>query len=102
MTPFVTRESVLSRFLRYVRIDTQSAEDRHTTPSTPGQWDLARLLVDELTALGAENVRITEHCVVYASIPASVPNADRIPTIGFLAHVDTSPAVSGADVKPIV
>ena len=102
LTKYRIRESVVDRFLRYVRIDTQSAEDVGKTPSTDKQWDLARLLVDELATLGAENVRISEHCVVYAAIPASVPNAEQMPVIGFLAHVDTSPAVSGKGVNPIV
>jgi len=85
-----------------VRIDTQSQEDQTTTPSTAKQWNLAKLLVAELCELGVQDVRTTEHCMVYATIPATVPNPDGIPTIGFIAHVDTSPAVSGADVHPIV
>lgn len=96
------RESVVDRFLRYVRVDTQSAEDRSTTPSTATQWELARMLARELEQLGAHDVRVSEHCMVYATIPASVQNADAVPTVGFLAHVDTSPAVSGANVHPIV
>jgi tripeptide aminopeptidase len=96
------RESVVDRFLRYVRVDTQSAEDRPTTPSTTKQWDLARLLAAELERLGARDVRVSDHCTVYAVVPATVPNADAIPTVGFLAHIDTSPAVTGANVNPIV
>jgi tripeptide aminopeptidase len=104
MPPFRNppREGAVDRFLRYVRIDTQSQEDQSTTPSTAKQWDLANLLVAELRELGVADVRTTEHCMVYATIPATVPNANGIPTIGFIAHVDTSPAVSGADVHPIV
>lgn len=94
------RESVVDRFLRYVRIDTQSAEDQATTPSTAEQWELARLLVEELQQLGASDVRVDDVCMVYAKIPATV--ARSVPAIGFLAHVDTSPAVSGADVKPVI
>jgi tripeptide aminopeptidase len=96
------KESVVDRFLRYVRIDTQSAEDQKTTPSTAKQWDLARLLVKELEGLGAEHVRIDEHCMVYARIAGNTGRDDGIPVIGFLAHVDTSPATSGANVKPII
>jgi tripeptide aminopeptidase len=95
------RESVVDRFLRYVRIDTQSAEDRTTTPSTETQWVLARLLVKELQDLGVRDVRIDQHCMVYAKIP-STPGHETVPVIGFLAHVDTSPATSGANVKPII
>ncbi len=98
------RESVVDRFLRYVRIDTQSREDATTTPSTPTQWTLARQLAEELSTLGAKDVSVSDHCMVYATIPASVTGAraTSAPVLGLLAHVDTSPAVSGASVKPIV
>jgi len=92
-------ESVVDRFLRYVRIDTQSKEDVPTTPSTDTQWTLANLLANELRALGVADVRVSEHCMVYATIPGNRPDVD---TIGFLAHVDTSPAVTGANVNPII
>ena len=96
------RESVVDRFLRYVRVETQSKEEASTVPSTPAQWTLARMLVEELRDLGAENVRISGHCMVYATLPPNVPTNDRLPPIGFLAHVDTSPAVTGLNVNPIV
>ncbi|HET7584921.1 MAG TPA: peptidase T [Gemmatimonadaceae bacterium] len=99
--PFRHRESVVSRFLRYVRVDTQSTENQGTTPSTETQWDLSRMLAAELEQLGAANVRTSEHGIVYAMIPATVQDAG-IQAIGFLAHVDTSPAVTGANVKPVV
>jgi tripeptide aminopeptidase len=104
MPPFRTppREGVVDRFLRYVRIDTQSQEDQSTTPSTAKQWTLANMLAAELRELGAEDVRTSEHCMIYASLPATIPDAEPVPTIGFIAHVDTSPAVTGANVKPIV
>ncbi|MEO7085839.1 MAG: peptidase T [Gemmatimonadaceae bacterium] len=95
-------ESVVDRFLRYVRIDTQSQEDQSTVPSTAKQWTLAKLLAEELRSLGATNVRTSEFCMVYASIPGNVPADSAPPTIGFLAHVDTSPAVTGAGVKPVM
>src|SRR3954468_2027227 len=94
------RESVVDRFLRYVRIDTQSAEDQPTTPSTAKQWDLARLLVRELESIGAHDVALDGTCMIYAKLPATIDHP--VPALGFLAHMDTSPAVSGADVKPIV
>ena len=99
---YAQRESVVDRFLRYVRIDTQSAEDQTTTPSTAKQWDLARMLAAELTQLGASDVRVSEYCMVYAKVPATVPNAADVPTIGLLAHVDTSPAVTGTNVDPVI
>ncbi|HEY4305108.1 MAG TPA: peptidase T [Gemmatimonadaceae bacterium] len=94
------RESVVDRFLRYARIDTQSAEDQGTAPSTAKQFDLARLLVEELKTIGAHDVHLSDVCMVYAKVPATVSRA--APTIGFLAHMDTSPAVTGANVNPIV
>ena len=95
-------ESVVDRFLRYVRIDTQSRDDQQVTPSTPTQWELANLLAAELRQLGAADVHVSEHCMVYASIPSTLPDSAGVPTVGFLAHVDTSPAVSGANVHPVV
>ena len=95
-----TRESVVDRFLRYVCIDTQSKEDTTETPSTETQWTLARMLAQELEQLGASNVRVSEHCMVYATVAGNT--SATVPTIGFLAHVDTSPAVSGANVKPVI
>lgn len=100
--PRSLRESVVDRFLRYVRIDTQSAEHQETTPSTPGQWTLARLLGAELEQLGARDIRASGQCMVYATIPANVPNAAAVPAVGFLAHLDTSPAVTGANVTPVI
>jgi tripeptide aminopeptidase len=97
-------ESVVDRFLRYARIDTQSKEGESTTPSTASQWTLARQLAEELRMLSAENVRVSEHCMVYATIPSNLPNegGSRVPAIGLLAHVDTSPALSGAAVNPVI
>lgn len=96
------KESVVDRFLRYVRIETQSKEEQTVVPSTPSQWTLAKMLVEELRDLGADNVRISDHCMVYATIPANVPVDDTLPTIGFIAHVDTSPAVTGSNVNPVM
>ena len=93
-------ESVVDRFLRYVRIDTQSQEGAPAVPSTPGQWTLARLLAGELGALGVERVRVSDTCMVYGMIPGNI--ATTAPVVGFIAHVDTSPAVSGAHVTPVV
>jgi tripeptide aminopeptidase len=102
-TPFAPpTESVVDRFLRYVRIDTQSMEDQSITPSTEKQWTLATLLVEELGRLGATDVRISEQCMVYARIPGNAPDSAKLPVLGFLAHVDTSPAVTGTNVNPII
>jgi tripeptide aminopeptidase len=95
------RERVLERFLRYVRIDTQSDEKSTTYPSTEKQFDLLRPLVDELLAIGLADAAIDEHGYVMATIPATTAKAN-VPTIGLLAHVDTSPEMPGDGVKPIV
>jgi len=100
-TPLKTpRESVVDRFFRYVKIDTQSAEDQNTVPSTRKQLNLANLLARELTALGAQGVRVSEFGIVYAVIPGNLPDNSKVPVVGFIAHMDTSPAVSGANVTP--
>jgi tripeptide aminopeptidase len=96
------RETALERFLRYAKIDTQSQEDQATVPSTKKQFELANLLVKELQALGAEDVRLSESCIVYARVPGNLPDNAKVPTIGFLSHMDTSPAVSGANVNVII
>jgi len=92
---------VVERFLEYVRIDTQSKEGAETYPSTPGQLVLLRRLVDELEEIGADAVEMDDHGYVFATIPSTTTKRD-VPVIGFLAHVDTSPEMSGADVRPIV
>lgn len=91
--------SVVDRFLKYVRIDTQSVSNAGVVPSSEKQRDLARVLVEELKELGAEDVFLDEFCTVYASIPAT-KSMEHVPVLGFIAHMDTSPAVSGKDVKP--
>ena len=95
-------ESAMDRFLRYVKIDTQSAEDQPASPSTKKQLDLARLLETELKALDVQNVRISEEGIVYGMVPGNLPDNSKVPTIGFIAHMDTSPAVSGANVNAII
>lgn len=88
------------RLVRYARLDTQADESSSTTPSTAKQYDLLNLLVEELHAIGAEEVTLTPYGAVLATIPATVANS--VPTIAFLAHVDTAPAFNGTGVKPIV
>jgi tripeptide aminopeptidase len=98
---------VLDRFTRYVRIDTQSRRDRQASPSTPGQLELARLLVDELHEIGLEDAELDEHGYVMATLPphpgAPASSADdEAPAIGLIAHLDTSPDAPGRGVEPIV
>ncbi len=92
------KKEVIERLIRYAQIDTQSDETSNTCPSTPGQLTLGRLLVDELKEIGMEDVTMDENGYVMATLPA---NTDKeIPTIGFLAHVDTATDFTGAGVKP--
>ena len=88
------------RLVRYVRIDTQSDEASTTSPSTDKQYDLLRLLVEELGSIGAQDVRLTGYGAVLATIPATTEAP--VPTIALLAHVDTAPAFNGTGVEPIV
>ena len=89
------------RLIKYAQICTESAMDTGTTPSTPGQWDLARLLVDELKELGLEGPSVDEHCIVTARLPAA-PGCEGVPALGLVAHMDTAPAFTGKGVKPIL
>src|SRR5207245_547140 len=93
-------ETLLDRFCRYVRIDTQADEKATTYPSTQGQLALGRLLVQELKELGLRDADIDAHGIVMATVPATVPRP--APTIAWIAHVDTSPETCGKNVKPIV
>ncbi|HEY6805075.1 MAG TPA: peptidase T [Pyrinomonadaceae bacterium] len=95
-------EPVLDRFLRYVKIDTQSAEDQTTVPSTRKQINLANLLSKELTALGVQGVRVSEFGIVYGMVPGNLADNSKVPTVGLIAHMDTSPEVSGENVNPII
>src|SRR6201989_1447667 len=93
-------QDVLDRFLRYVRVDTQSRRDRERSPSTPGQLDLARILVDELVEAGLEGATLDDNGYVMAKLPATV--GEDAPAVGVIAHVDTSREDPGAGVEPIV
>jgi tripeptide aminopeptidase len=93
-------KTLLDRFCRYVRIDTQADEKASTYPSSPGQLELGQLLVEELHELGLHDAVQDEHGIVLATIPATVRHA--APTIAWIAHVDTSPETTGRNVQPIV
>jgi len=97
-----SRESVFDRFERYVQIDTRSDEDSDTYPSTEKQWDLLNLLTDELKTLGVDDAAVDKYGYVTGTIPSNLDSDQTVPTVGFLAHVDTSPAITGTNVKPIV
>lgn len=91
--------TIVERFLNYVAFDTQSAEEQGRTPSTEKQFKLAEYLRDELTSLGLTEVEMDDMGYVYATLPASA-GCEAVPTIGFIAHMDTSPDASGANIKP--
>lgn len=87
------------RFLKYVSVWTTSNENNETVPSEAREFDLAKLLVEELKEMGVEDVEVNDKCYVYASIPAT-PGYEDKPVIGFVAHVDTAPDFSGKDIHP--
>ena len=93
-------DTLLDRFLRYVKVDTQSDETSPAFPSTKKQLDLSRMLCEECEQLGLEDVTISEYGIVMATIPGTVEG--DVPAIGWVAHVDTSPEFSGTNVKPVV
>ncbi len=90
-------ENILDRFLRYVSVDTQSDEESQTQPSAAKEWNLLKMLRDELAAMGVD-VTLDEYGYVMASIPSNIDK--KVPAVGFIAHVDTAPDASGKDVKP--
>ena len=93
-------DTLLDRFCRYVRIDTQADETARTYPSSPGQLELGRMLFEELGALGLRDAAIDAHGIVLATIPATIQRP--APMTAWLAHVDTSPETSGRNVRPVV
>jgi tripeptide aminopeptidase len=95
------RESCLNRFLHYVTFDTQSDENSETYPSTAKQLELLKQLLKELKEIGLKDAAMDEHGYVFATIPATTKKA-KVPVVGFIAHVDTSPEMPGVNVKPIV
>ena len=96
----IDREALLERFLRYVQKDTQSQEGVEAYPSTAKQTDFLKELAEELKALGLQDVHLDEHSYLTATLPATT--SKEVPVIGLIAHVDTSPEVSGANVKPVI
>ena len=91
-------EKLIERFVKYIKIDSKSDPESTTTPSTDKQWNIAKILVEDLKEIGMQDVEIDENGYVYATLPA---NTDaQIPTIGFIAHYDTAPDYSGTNVNP--
>ena len=94
--PGSTFPGLVDRFVTYAKIHTTSSESSETYPSTARQFDLARVLVDELKAVGLADAAVDEHCYVTATLPAS-PGCEKVPVIAFIAHMDTYPDVSGRE-----
>ncbi|HLH74501.1 MAG TPA: peptidase T [Chloroflexota bacterium] len=95
-------DALRDRFLRYVRVDTQSDESSSTNPSTLKQLDLLRMLQAELISIGCTDVVLDQFGYLSATVPATISDANSVPVVGFLAHVDTSPEITGTGVTPIV
>jgi tripeptide aminopeptidase len=94
----ITKENIIKRFLSYVVIDTESDPNNSTFPSTEKQWDLAKLLEKELKNIGLQEVDLDENCYLMATLPSNLDY--KVPTIGFVSHMDTSPDFTGKNVKP--
>ncbi|NDH04814.1 peptidase T, partial [bacterium] len=92
--------SLLNRFLEYVKIDTQADENSKTYPSTQGQLELGKLLVKQLIEIGIKDAHQTSHGLVYGTIPGNA--GKTTPTIAWVAHMDTSPETTGKNVQPVI
>ncbi|MGV6845492.1 MAG: peptidase T [Lutibacter sp.] len=91
-------QKIIDRFVRYVTVDTQSDPENPEFPSSEKQWTLAKMLVDELNEIGLEDVTLDDNCYIMATLPSNVDY--EVPTIGFIAHIDTSPDFTAENVKP--
>ena len=96
----MNKQHIINRFVKYVTIDTESDPNNPKFPSTEKQWDLARILEKELNDIGMEDVELDDNCYLMATLPSNIDY--EVPTIGFVAHIDTSPDFTGANVKPQV
>ena len=94
----LNKEHIINRFISYVTVDTESDPNNPAFPSTEKQWDLAKILVKELEDIGMTDVTLDDNCYIMATLPSNVDF--EVPTIGFVAHIDTSPDFTGANVKP--
>lgn len=92
------QQHIIDRFISYIKVDTQSDPNSETTPSTEKQWDLVNQLVEELKQIGLEDVTVDDNAYIMATLPSNVEH--DVPTIGFVAHFDTSPDFSGTNVNP--
>ena len=96
----LNKEHILNRFISYVTVDTESDPNNPAFPSTEKQWDLAKILVKELENIGLSDVSLDENCYIMATVPSNLDF--NVPTVGFVAHIDTSPDFTGTNVNPQV
>lgn len=96
----ISKKNIQDRFIKYVKIDTESDPNNPKFPSTEKQWNLARLLENELKSIGLSDVTLDENCYVMATLPSNIDY--KVPTIGFISHIDTSPDFTGKNVNPQV
>ena len=92
------KKEVLNRFFKYISIDTKSDENSETCPSSAKQFDLAKVIIEELKQIGLTDISLDENCYIMATLPSNINK--QVPVIGFIAHMDTSPDMSGANVNP--
>ncbi len=94
----IAKKHITNRFIKYVTIDTESNPNNPNFPSSENQWDLAKILVEDLKSIGLQEVTLDENCYIMATLPSNIDY--KVPTIGFIAHMDTSPDFTGKNVKP--
>ncbi|AUC84231.1 peptidase T [Polaribacter sp. ALD11] len=94
----IEKKHITDRFIKYVTVDTESDPNNPAFPSTEKQWNLANILVEDLKNIGMQDVELDENCYIMATLPSNIEH--RVPTIGFVAHIDTSPDFTGKNVKP--
>ena len=94
----IDKQNITERFIKYVTIDTESDPNNPAFPSTEKQWDLAKILEKELNEIGLQDVELDENCYIMATLPSNIDY--EVPTIGFVAHIDTSPDFTGKNVNP--
>ena len=91
--------SLTKRFIKYITVSTDSNPDSNVCPSSESQWDLAKIIVEDLENIGLEDITLDENCYIMATLPGNCKDKN-IPTIGFIAHMDTAPSYNGVGIKP--
>ena len=94
----IDKKHITNRFIKYITIDTESDPNNPAFPSSDKQWDLAKVLVKELEQIGMQDVDLDENCYIMATLPSNIDY--KVPTIGFVSHIDTSPDFTGKNINP--